>query len=78
MAKNICKKTSKECEGRFLREYFHSLPYCEIRIMRKKIAEATGVKQKTVVQWSMPGTYRKHFTDLQKRAIEATAGKKIF
>ncbi|MBD5240450.1 MAG: hypothetical protein HDS64_11915 [Bacteroidales bacterium] len=74
-----CKKNeNSECEGSLLRAYFHSLPYREMRPMRAKIAEACGVREKTVVQWATPSTYRHSFTILQKTAINKAAGQQIF
>ncbi|MDE6697653.1 MAG: hypothetical protein K2K25_12305 [Muribaculaceae bacterium] len=74
-----CKKNEKSmCDGSRLREFFHSLPFREMRPMRVKIAEAVGVKEKTVMQWAIPSTYRISFSKLQKKVIEQTAGQKIF
>ena len=74
-----CKKViNPECDGSLLRDYLHSLPYREMRPMRRRIAAAVGVKEKTVMQWAIPSTYRISFTKLQKMAIEQTAGRKIF
>lgn len=74
-----CKNIEKTaCDGSILRDFFHSLPYREMRPMRTKIALALDVKEKTVVQWATPSTYRIAFTKLQKAAIEQTAGRKIF
>ena len=74
-----CKKNEKsEREGSLLRAYFHSLPYRDMHPMMQRIAEAVGVREKTVVQWATPSTYRVKFSKLQKLAIEQTAGRKIF
>lgn len=74
-----CKKNiNSECDGARLRDYFHSLPYREMRPMRAKIAEACGVREKTVVQWATPSTYRHAFSSLQKAAINQMAGRQIF
>lgn len=74
-----CKKTIKsESDGSRLRNYFHSLPYREMRPMRAKIAEACGVRERTVVKWILPTSYRQSFTSLQKAAINGVAGRQIF
>ncbi len=79
LANMKCKNIKNSVrEGLILREFFHSLPYCEIRPMRVKIADALGVRENTVVQWITPCTFRVSFTKLQKAAIEQTAGRKIF
>lgn len=80
MAKNTLKKIKSEesKDGVILRDFVLSQPARDVMETRQRIARCLGVKDRTVVVWLSPSTFRKRFRSIEREALEREFGQKIF